>query len=295
VVEQQKVDVAYWEMHGRIDTGTPRPPGHDVVVLSNIDRCAETSPGAPGLSIRFVGRGSENYRIDGRAYRIDAGQVMIAPHESGAECEVRRVERAGTLGVCTLIRKPSVELDWVCGPLVVSAECTPLGTLLKKAASDLWTGQRAKLDVARQLMAGLRSELPAVAGAVLGQAAAIEAARPATRYEIVRRAHLAQAVLHGTLDRAIPLEELATEVGTSAFALLRAFQSCFGETPAIYHRKLRLTRALEEAERRKVPIGFVADEFGFSGSSGFSHAYRRSFGRAPVWTKGMRPAGSLAA
>jgi AraC family transcriptional regulator len=102
---------------------------------------------------------------------------------------------------------------------------------------------------------------------------------------MVRRAHLAQAYLHSVIERAVDLAEVAAAVGYSQFQLLRAFQHCFGERPASYHRKLRLNLALDEARRRRVPLGSVCDEFGFAGASSFSHAYRRAFGHAPVWSR----------
>src|SRR3569833_4251479 len=107
--------------------------------------------------------------------------------------------------------------------------------------------------------------MPALTRTILAQASNIDAAKPATRYENVRRVALAQACLHATLDRAIDLDELGRAVGTSPFQLLRGFQHCLGETPASYHRKLRLERALEEARRRGVAISQIAVVFGFVG------------------------------
>ena len=284
-MQQGESDVAYWELHGRLERGVPRPPGRDVVVLSNLEQGAETSAGARGLSVRFVARGCENYRIGGRAYRLDAGQVMIAPHDLGAECEVRKVDRAGTLAICTLIHEATLDLDWAFGPLVVGADCTPVGPLLRHTARALWVGSKPKNALARALVTSLCSELPDVTEFVARQAAAVEGARPATRLEMVRRANLAQAYLHATPDRAVGLQELAGTVGISPFRLLAAFQQCFGDTPASYHRKLRLRLALDEARRRRVSISAVAGDFGFASASSFSHAYRRAFGRAPVWSK----------
>lgn len=278
-------DVAYWELHGRLEKGEPRPRGRDLVVLSNIEHGKETSSGAPGLTVRYVARGCENYRIGGRGYRLEAGQVMIAPHESGAECEIRKVEGSGTLGVCTLLSGATQELDWIYGPLVVSAECTSVGAILRDGAKALWTGPNAKSQVAHRLIAGLRSEMPGVAQSVLQQASALDGAKPGTRFEMMRRANLAQAYLHATVDHAVDLNELAGVVGISPFRLLAAFQQCFGETPATYHRKLRLRLVLDEAERRDMPISAIAEQFGFAGASSFSHACRRTFGRAPVWSK----------
>lgn len=277
--------VAYWELHGGLERFGPRPPGHDVVVLSNIEQGQETSPAANGLSIRYVGRGRENYGIAGRWYGLEAGQIMIAPHEGGADCEVRNVERDGTLGVCTLLRGATDDLDWVYGPLVLGAGCSSIGGLMKDSAKSLWSSARPKQEVASQLVAKLRTELPVIARTMLAQAASMEAAKPSTRFEMVRRAHLAQAYLHAVTHRSLDLAEVASAVGYSQFKLLRAFRHCFGETPATYHRKLRLDLALAETRRRGVPIGAVCDEFGFGCASSFSHAYRRAFGRAPVWSR----------
>jgi AraC-like DNA-binding protein len=185
-----------------------------------------------------------------------------------------------------LVRGASDALDWVYGPLVVGADCTSIGPLLRQTAKALASGGGAKNQIAHQLIGGLRAELPAVAQVVLAQAAAVAGTKPATRFEMVRRANLAQAYLHGATDHAVELDELAAVVGISPFRLLAAFQHCFGESPASYHRKLRLRLVIEEAARRDMPLSAVAEQFGFAGVSSFSHTYRRVFGRAPVWSKG---------
>jgi AraC-like DNA-binding protein len=168
---------------------------------------------------------------------------------------------------------------------VLGAGCSSIGGLMKDSAKLLWSSARPKQEVASQLVAKLRTELPVIARTMLAQAASMEAAKPSTRFEMVRRAHLAQAYLHAVTHRSLDLAEVASAVGYSQFKLLRAFQHCFGETPATYHRKLRLDLALAETRRRGVPIGAVCDEFGFGCASSFSHAYRRAFGRAPVWSR----------
>lgn len=287
-MQQGEPGVTYRELFGRLEPdslsaagATTLSPG-DAVVLSNFERGSAASRGARGLCIRYVARGCENYRIGGRGYRVEAGQVMIAPQDHGADCEIRGVERAGTLGMCTLVRG---WFDWQFGPMVLSAGCTPVGPMLRQSADALWRGGRRKEELALRLVLGIRTELPVIVNSLVEQAAAVDAAKPATRFEMVRKANLAQAYLHSTLDRAVDLDELSDAVGASSFRLLKGFQQCFGETPASYHRKLRLTRALEAARQRDLPICAVADDFGFAGASAFSHAYRRAFGSAPVWRK----------
>lgn len=278
-------EVAYSEILGRLEKPMGRRGNCDLVVLSNIQEGSEFSPGAQAVSLRYVARGFENYRIEGRGYRLHAGQVMIAPHWHGAEADARGSGREGAVGLCTLIHGSDDELAWARTPLIMAADCAPVGKILQSSTKAFWTAQRDKTDMARCLIGALKNELPSIAGRVLGQAAAIDRAKPATRFELVRRAHLAQAYLHSTTSRSVDLNELAAAVGVSSFRLLTAFQQCFGESPASYHRKLRLRAAVEQARLRGVPIGAICDDYGFACVSSFSHAYKRAFGHAPVWEK----------
>lgn len=100
--------------------------------------------------------------------------------------------------------------------------------------------------------------------------------------------NLARAYLHQVTNRAVPLDELARETAVSPFQLLRTFRDCFGETPASYHRRVRLSLARELAEEKGLSYAFVADRFGFAGGASFSHAYRRTFGKSPVRELGAR-------
>lgn len=283
-------EVAYSEIRGRLEMAKTRRPGRDVVVLSSIDEGAEFSPAAQAISLRYVARGRENYRIAGRGYRVEAGQWMIAPHWYGAEGEARRFDGKNTLGLCTLIHGSEEDLAWAQTPLVMAATCSRVGRVLHQSTAVLSTPQRDKTKLAKSLIGSLRAELSSIAETVLGQAAAIDRAKPSTRFEMVRRAHLAQAYLHSTISRAVDLNEVAAAVAVSPFRLLTAFQQCFGETPASYHRKLRLEAAMERARLKQVPIGAICDEYGFACASSFSHAYKRAFGHAPVWEKGRRSA-----
>jgi AraC-like DNA-binding protein len=280
-VERGSHDVAYAEIHGKLENKANRRPDSDVVVLSNIVEGSEFSSGAEALSVRYVARGRESYSIAGRGHQVEAGQVMIASHRDGAAGDVRNPDRRGTLGLCTLVHVSADDLEWLRSPLVMSAECTPLGMILHKGVETLWAPRPDKPEVAKQIIGSLRAELPNLAARVLSQAAAARGAKASTRFEMVRRAMLAQCYLHSTTGRSVDLNELARAVAVSPFHLLAGFQHCFGETPAAYHRKLRLKLAMEKAERSGIPISTVADEFGFAGGSSLSHAHKRAFGRPP--------------
>ena len=278
-------DVSYSELRGPLNAVLrPRAPG-DTVVLSNLEPGSVVTPRGAGVRLRFVGRGRESYRIDGRGVHLDEEHVMIVQQDIDEEVAIPKSDRSGTLGLCVLFATQSRDLPWLAGPLVFNAACTPIGPLMKEYMKILSRPASPKQQLADAIANRLRMAMPSVTRAVMEQAAAMSAAKPATRYEMVRRANLAQAYLHSVLDRAVNLGELSRTVGTSPFQLLRSFQGCFGQSPAEYHRRLRLEQVLNEAKRRGISIAAAAQDFGFADGSSFSHAYRRAFGRPPVWSK----------
>lgn len=268
--------VAYQEIQGGFDPASAEPKTRDEVHLSNIVRLHVQGRSCDGLWVRYVARGQENYRVDGRAYSVKAGQLFISTQSHGVEVEITPNDRSGTLGLCVFLY--GADASWLASPLVGIADCHEVGTLMQKSVGRLLTDHRGKSEFAVNIVQSLNAELPNFARQVIAQAAAGAAVKQSTRGEMVRRAYLAQSYLHETLDRPIELDELSCAVGVSPFVLLRNFQHCFGETPASYHRKLRLTAAVQSAARRRLSLTTVCDSFGFAGISSFSHAYRRAFG-----------------
>jgi AraC-like DNA-binding protein len=112
--------------------------------------------------------------------------------------------------------------------------------------------------------------------------AGIDAQKPSTRYETMRRLNVARGYLHEVTDRPVELAELAKVSGISRFQLLRNFRDVFGAPPAAYHRNLRLCLAKEQVESRRLTCSQAAHRFGFADCSSFSHAYRRVFGEPPI-------------
>lgn len=277
------MSVAYGELIGELKPSPDRRNAAAVtaVVLSSISHGASVGPQWQGLTVRYVGRGVEHYSIAGRYYRLGEDQLMIAPQILQSEIEVRRSECKGTLGLCVFLP----ELDGgaellVDGPVVLPARCG-LGTMLKRSLKRLNAPVRS-VDEPDRIALETRSGLSETIHLLDSQIDQVPGVKRRTRFEAVRRLNLARAYLHAVTDRGVPLDELAKEVAISPFQLLRGFRDCFGETPAAYHRRLRLSLAREMAERDGLPYGFVADRFGFAGGASFSHAYRRTFGAPPV-------------
>ncbi len=279
----QAIPVAYGEFRGQLQpslaSGDSDVPNR--VVFSNISHGSLARPGAAGVVVRFVGRGTEHYSIGQRYYAVNEDQFMIAPRPLGSEVEIRRTEREGTLGLCIYLGEIGEGLEqFVEAPIVLPAICE-LGLRLKDALSRLVRPMRPS-DVHERIVDESRVILHETILRLEGQIDAVPGLKRRTRFEAVRRLNLARAYLHSVTDRAVPLSELASEAAISQFQLLRSFRDCFGETPAAYHRRLRLNLARELVKKEGLDYASVADRFGFSSGASLSHSHRRTFGNPPI-------------
>lgn len=77
------------------------------------------------------------------------------------------------------------------------------------------------------------------------------------------------------------LEQLARLVGINRCKLAIGFKHLFGVTIGEYHRDLRLEKAREMLEARKLSIGRVATAVGYSDAGSFSKAFRVRYGYLP--------------
>lgn len=277
------------EVRGVLEAREGSAVANDLVMLTNFQKGSAASAPLNGLTVRYVARGREHYRIGGRSFALSEGQLMIASQQDGAEIDIANRDRAGTLGLCAFIAANDERfLGELPGPIVIGGSCSPVGDLMKEKLKALDFPAGSKPDHAASLIGDLTAHLPGLLKEIADHAANIQASKPSTRYDAFRKVSLARAYLHSTTDRVVDLNELARVAGMSRFHFLRAFQQCLGQSPARYHRSLRLTLAIADAKRRDLSLDAVADKYGFAGASSLSHVHRRTFGRSPVWSRRAR-------
>lgn len=91
----------------------------------------------------------------------------------------------------------------------------------------------------------------------------------------------ARATLDASYAQPWPLVRLARAVGLSANHLAELFARDTGTTPHRYLVERRIQRACELLAQTDLPITTVALDLGFSSSSHFARAFRRSTGASP--------------
>jgi AraC-like DNA-binding protein len=278
-------DDHYAEWRGKLHSpaaGFSRPEGK--VVLSDVTHGGHVGTRLHGTGIKYVAHGTEHYTIGGRHYAVRAGQFLCMSQSLEHDGEVRRGgDRA--LGICMFVPAGGVAAagaDLFEVPLIFSAECSALGRLLRVRHKAMVQPAADRPALASNLLGAVETQLEPLMAETLSALDALPALKKATRYDSLKRLNVARGYLHDVTDRAVDLPELAAHAGMSRFQLLRYFRDCFGAPPATYHRQLRLSLAREAVERTGLSWADAAHRFGFSDGSSLSHAFRRTFGQAPV-------------
>jgi AraC family transcriptional regulator len=89
-------------------------------------------------------------------------------------------------------------------------------------------------------------------------------------------------LVEARLESGVSLEEMAAEIGLSAFHFARAFKLTTGTTPHQFLIDRRLERARQAVELGIEPLGALAARLGFADQSHFTRLFRRKFGSTPA-------------
>ena len=90
-----------------------------------------------------------------------------------------------------------------------------------------------------------------------------------------------QDYIENNLDKDISMADLSKAAGYSPWYSYRLFQSLLHMTPAVYIRRLRLSKSALRLRDEKVKIIDVAYDFGFESVDGYQRAFYKEFGCNP--------------
>lgn len=225
-----------------------------------------------GLSIRLVLEGEETFELEGRTWRVRAGE-LIALWPGPAM--IRRGQ-----GRTVVLETPAAPSSSADAPpaLVVPAASHSLGRWLMSRVAVLFGDPVQGPATANAALARV-GDIPALEAAFLAKLGKIGAGKLATRLELLRRTEAARCRLDAA-PGPLTLEGLARGVGLSPYHLARTFKDVFGVSPIAYQRGVRLDRAAE-ALQAGAPLGGVALDAGYAEPASFSRAFSRRHGISP--------------
>jgi AraC-like DNA-binding protein len=220
------------------------------------------------FALGVAATGVEELWLDGEVHRVlPGGLVMINPgvvHTGRPAVEAGWAYRAFYPDVEVVAEVAGTASPWFTEQLVYDADAAAVVVAAHRAAESA-----DRLAASSLLGQALSVVLRAYGGKQVapssGGGRAVEAARE---------------ILHERLAEPPSLAELAAEVGTGQFSLLRAFRARHGLPPHAYLNQLRVRRACALLDLG-TPVARAAVEVGFTDQSHLARHFRRIVGVAP--------------
>ena len=90
-----------------------------------------------------------------------------------------------------------------------------------------------------------------------------------------------EMIVENVSDPGFSVEKLSSMMAMSRPVLFRKFKAITGESPQNYINQIRMRKAVELLQQRKLNINEVAYESGFTDPKYFSTAFKKHFGKTP--------------
>ena len=250
------------------------------------------------LSIKSFAGGSALYEAGGGLHAVDDDSYLILNHGRAYSVTVESetpvesfcvffstalaadVRANALLPQARLLDQP----DSAVGTAGFYERCYPHDAILTPSLHALRAALRPGTPEQGLLVEGLHALLMRLLlahGQVEREVQTLHAVRAATRAELYRRVHLARDHAAATLDRPVPLDELARVAGLSPNHLLRAFHQVLGQTPHQHLTTLRLERARTLLATTTLPVTEICLAVGFQSLGSFSGLFSRRVGVSP--------------
>jgi AraC-like DNA-binding protein len=104
---------------------------------------------------------------------------------------------------------------------------------------------------------------------------------------LYRRIVQAKLFIDNHYSEAIDLNILSSEAIFSKFHFLRLFKECYGVTPYVYLKKIRIEKA-KELLSQDLPVEEVCFHIGFDSVTSFTTLFKRQVGITPAAFRGDR-------
>lgn len=251
------------------------------------------------LSLKVILDGEEWYRVDRRQIAVRSGQFLILNDEQRYGCHIEPATGARVLSLffkkefaavvySEMLCKESESLENLHPVTTRSPEFfqtlrplqPPLARLLSTLLSRL-AHEGDSNDMTDEYLIFILRHLIRTHNAQLSQANLVDARRPATRLELLRRLHLAKDFIQSAYKEPLDLEAIGRTACLSVPQLVRQFKSVYGQTPHRYLTNIRLQHAADSLRRTSTPIRELTWQSGFTDPSAFCRIFRANYALSP--------------
>ena len=227
------------------------------------------------FSVGAVDGGSSTFLFDGQRRRLEAGDVVLIPHQAVHSCNP---ERGGAWSYQMLY----LDVDWLCAVVGELQPCSAeqLGRIVPDGGRKRY-GDLSRLS-ARCFGQGTDEDKEAAltlfVGRLFAPLAALQA--PAAAPSVQGRLREVRALISERCAETLTLQSLAAAAGLSRYHFVRAFRRAFGMTPHAWQTDQRVGRA-RTLIAHGVPLAEAAAQLGFSDQSHFQRAFKSRVAATP--------------
>lgn len=272
--------------------------GTSNAVFSQTFRNYRTRVTGGPLSLKAVLHGTLSWQIDGRPYRvsestyllINSGQPYTIAYDEPATCTafillfrtgyLEEMAAAMRLTPDAMLDDPfrRARLDF---PVALHAGPSAFLTGLRAFAVELCE-RHVTFDVWERRFHELGATLLRERRSCAPRPWRIQAIKPATRRELLRRVALGRDFLISMSDGPVTVGEAARAACISTFHFQRVFRQAFGLPPHAFLKHYRMHRASDLLRSTDMSVSEIARRVGFTSIGSFINAFVSTFGVAPL-------------
>ena len=109
----------------------------------------------------------------------------------------------------------------------------------------------------------------------------IEAKKPETKLETLKRLLIANDYIHDNIMNPISLDDLAKVSALSRYHLYYSFKAVYGKTPHQYINRVKMGKAKTYVKEGQYSLSEIADLLGYNDLTVFGKVFKKTYGRSP--------------
>ena len=253
------------------------------------------------FSIKYVGEGSEIYRINGNRYDVRSGEYLLANRFAEGNIEIE--SKSQVSGICIDIlpevisdvvssfRRPDTlipdhELDVFFNSTqfpenLYKSGSTEVGKMMKQLDLTLKDNPMNRYSFNNEFYYTLAEKVIEDHVPVYKQLQNLSDHKLTTGKELLRKVYQGKNLIDEFYKTGLDMSQVARECCMSEYHYYRIFKKVMGISPYQYLIKKRLDFALEQMRDGGASVSRIAEEVGFSDLAAFSKAFKKQFGLAP--------------
>ena len=260
-----------------------------------------------GLSLKYVVRGAERYKIGHQWHRITDGQFLLVNERQQFQCrvessqvveglciypdpatvyEVAHARRSGHSALLDQGSEPHKPEQVFFFEKIYGLQENAAGKFLEEMIPLLRDETcRSAMD-SKLFFLSLSERLAESLDEVDLLLQRLDHERKATRDEIYRRVSMARQYIDAHYLQELSLEHLASVSAFSKYHFLRCFKQVYGMAPYQYVLHLRLTAAMRLLRLGRMSLTEIAEHTGFGDRRALNKAFRKAYGINPGGFRG---------